>query len=404
MSDEKPTDETGASVKATGGADGTPPSATEGASAPPVQAPEPLVRPHVEPREPPAPATPPAKRSDQARSPVVRFFSGLFTLALLLVMGVGALFYFGREEFVAPGPLAQDAIVIIPSGSGVEGIASTLQGRGVISNSWLFIAAAQLSGDSARLKAGEFAFRAGASMRSVMATIISGQVVQHTLTIPEGLSSAQIVQRLNEDPVLVGSLTTIPPEGSLLPETYLFVRGTTRAQMVDRMQKAMTRALDEAWAARDPALPIRDKRELLVLASVVEKETGVAGERPRVAAVFVNRLRKGMRLQSDPTILYGLYGGSAWTQDRSAIQRSEIDRPNPYNTYQIAGLPPGPIANPGEDALMAVARPAVTAELFFVADGSGGHVFAVTLDEHQRNVARWRAIEQQRRAGQGAGQ
>lgn len=394
MSDEKPTDDTGTSPKATDGAAGTPPSG-----------PAPLVREHVEPRKAAArEAAPPTKWSAQARSPVVRFFSGLFTLAVLGVIAVGALFYFGRQEFVAPGPLATDTIVVIPSGSGVEGIASSLQGRGVISNTWLFIAAAQLSGDSARLKAGEYAFRAGASMRAVMATIVSGQVVQHSITIPEGLSSAQIVQRLSEDPVLLGTLTTIPPEGSLLPETYLFLRGTTRAQMVERMQKAMNRALDEAWVARDPDLPIRDKRDLLVLASVVEKETGIASERPRVAAVFVNRLRKGMRLQSDPTILYGLYGGAAWSQDRSAIQRSEIDRPNPYNTYQIAGLPPGPIANPGADALLAVARPAQTTELFFVADGSGGHVFAVTLDEHQRNVARWRAVEQQRRAGQEAGQ
>ncbi len=402
MSDEKPTDGTGASPKATDGAASTPPS-----TPPASLEPTPLVRPHVAPRavreETGTEGTPAPKRSDQARSPVVRFFSGLFTLAVLGVLGLGALFYFGRQEFVAPGPLAADAIVSIPAGSGVEGIASALQSRGVISNSWLFIAAAQLSGESARLKAGEFAFRAGASMRAVMATIVSGQVVQHTVTIPEGLSSAQVVQRLNEDPVLVGTIAAIPPEGSLLPETYLFVRGTTRAQMVERMQKAMGRAIDEAWVARDPDLPIRDKRELLILASVVEKETGVASERPRVAAVFVNRLRKGMRLQSDPTILYGLYGGAAWTQDRSAIQRSEIDRPNPYNTYQIAGLPPGPIANPGPDALMAVARPAETLELYFVADGSGGHVFAVTLDEHQRNVARWRAVEQQRRAGE-AGQ
>lgn len=402
MSDDKPSEQTGVAGAGSDGAGGAPP-----ASAPQTPpGPEPLVRAHVAPkagRPEEEGSTPPAKRSDQARGPVVRFLSGLFTLAVLLVMGMAALFYFGRQEFVARGPLAEDAIVIIPAGSGVEGIATTLQSRGAISNSWLFIAAAQLSGASPRLKAGEYLVRAGASMQSVMATIVSGQVVQHTLTVPEGLTSAQIVQRLNDDPVLIGRISAIPPEGSLLPETYLFVRGTTRAQMVDRMQKAMNRALDTAWGERDTDVPIRDKRELLILASVVEKETGIASERPMVAAVFTNRLRKGMKLQSDPTILYGLHGGNAWTQDRTLL-RSEMDRPNPYNTYQIAGLPPGPIANPGMDALLAAARPARTLDLYFVADGTGGHVFATTYDEHQRNVAKWRTIEQQRRAGQGADQ
>jgi UPF0755 protein len=249
---------------------------------------------------------------------------------------------------------------------------------------------------SRRLKAGEYAFAPGMSMREVMDLLVSGKAIMHTITLPEGLTSKQIVDRLRADEMLTGDIEAIPPEGSLLPETYAFTRGASRQQILDQMAAAHKRALDEVWANRRSGLPIDTPEELVTLASIVEKETGKADERPRVAAVFVNRLEAGMRLQSDPTVIYGIAAGEG-TLGR-AIRRSDLDAENPYNTYRIDGLPPGPIANPGRAALEAVATPSSTEELYFVADGTGGHVFARTLDEHNRNVARWRQIERQRAA------
>ena len=269
----------------------------------------------------------------------------------------------------------------------------------MISDPWVFLGVSKLYGTENQFKAGEYLFRAHMSMSEVMETIIAGRSVQHSITIPEGLTSAQIVERLNQDPILVGSIATIPPEGALLPETYKFTRGTTRQQMLERMQRSQEQALEDIWARRNPGIPIDSPEDLVVLASIVEKETGRADERTRVAGVFINRLNKRMRLQSDPTILYGIYGGTAWLRPRT-ILRSDMQRSNPYNTYQIDGLPPGPIANPGRESLEAVANPSRTEDLYFVADGTGGHVFATTLDEHNRNVARWREIEQQRRDAQ----
>lgn len=325
----------------------------------------------------------------------------VLTMAVFAILGVGALVYWGSVEYTEPGPLGEDRAVIISPGSGLNAIADTLASHGVISDPWVFLGVSKLYGTEDQLKAGEYLFRAHMSMSEVMETIIAGRSVQHSFTVPEGLTSAQIVDRLNQDPILTGSIATIPPEGALLPETYKFTRGTTRQQMLDRMQRAQEQALEDIWARRNPDIPIDSPEELVVLASIVEKETGKADERTRVAGVFVNRLNKRMRLQSDPTILYGIYGGTAWLRPRT-ILRSDLQRPNPYNTYQIDGLPPGPIANPGRESLEAVANPSRTEDLYFVADGTGGHVFAVTLDEHNRNVARWREIEQQRRDAQPA--
>jgi UPF0755 protein len=226
-----------------------------------------------------------------------------------------------------------------------------------------------------------------------MDTIIEGKVVQHALTFAEGLTSDQIMQRLTENDVLSGNIRDVPREGTLLPETYRFTKGTTREQVIKRMQEAQRRAVQEIWERRSPDLPIKTPEQLVTLASIIEKETGKAEERTRVAAVFVNRLRGKMKLQSDPTIIYGLVGGKVSLG--RPIQKSEIEQPTPYNTYVIDGLPPGPIANPGRASLEAAANPARTKELYFVADGTGGHAFADNYEQHQRNVARLRNLEQQ---------
>ena len=261
-----------------------------------------------------------------------------------------------------------------------------LVSEGVIDQPWVFVGGVFVLKAREDLKAGEYQFKAHASLRDVVATIVEGRVVTHQFTIPEGLTSEQIVARLLDDPVLVGNIKEVPREGSLLPDTYNFTRGVTREQMIQRMQQAQQRVLKEVWDRHSPDLPIKTPDQLVVLASLVEKETGKPEERTRVAAVFVNRLKQKMRLQSDPTIIYGLVGGKG-TLGRP-IMKSEIDQPTPYNTYQIDGLPPGPIANPGRASLEAAANPARTRELYFVADGTGGHAFARDL----------RAASEERRA------
>ena len=243
------------------------------------------------------------------------------------------------------------------------------------------------------LKPGEYSFQKNASLRDVIGTIVEGKVVQHAVTIPEGLTSEQIVARLSDNDIFAGTVREMPREGTLLPETYKFPRGTTREQVIQRMQQAQKRVLAEIWERRNPDIPVKTPEQLVTLASIVEKETGKADERSRVAAVFVNRLRQKMKLQSDPTIIYGLVGGKG-TLGRP-IKRSEIQQPSPYNTYVVDGLPPGPIANPGRASLEAAANPARTRDLFFVADGTGGHTFTETYDQHQKNVAKLRAMEKQ---------
>jgi UPF0755 protein len=243
------------------------------------------------------------------------------------------------------------------------------------------------------LKPGEYSFQKNASLRDVIGTMVEGKVVQHSVTIPEGLTSEQIVTRLSDNDIFAGSVREIPREGTLLPETYKFPRGTSREQVIARMQQTQKRVLAEIWERRSPDIPIKSPEQLVTLASIVEKETGKADERSRVAAVFVNRLRQKIKLQSDPTIIYGLVGGKG-TLGRP-IKRSEIQQPSPYNTYVVDGLPPGPIANPGRASLEAAANPARTRDLFFVADGTGGHAFSDTYDQHQKNVAKLRTMEKQ---------
>jgi UPF0755 protein len=333
----------------------------------------------------------PARRSASARHPLVVIGNAVISAFVLVALAVGIALFFGKQRFEAAGPLAADRIVNIPRGSGMRDIADILSRGGVIDQPWLFIGGVLVLKAREDLKAGEYEFRAHSSMRDVVATIVEGKVVAHQVSIPEGLSSAQIVARLLQDDVLAGDVKEIPREGSLLPDTYNFARGVTREQMVQRMQQAEQRLVREIWDHRAPDLPVKTPEQLVVLASLVEKETGKPEERTRVAAVFVNRLKQKMKLQSDPTIIYGLVGGKG-TLGRP-IMKSEIEQPTPYNTYVIDGLPPGPIANPGRAALEAAANPARTRELYFVADGSGGHVFAETYEQHQKNVARLRSIE-----------
>jgi peptidoglycan lytic transglycosylase G len=335
----------------------------------------------------------PMRNPIRTRNTFVRFGSALFSLVLLIALIGGVTFVVGKQRFDMAGPLAQDKVVVIPRNSGVRDIADQLEREGVIDQPWLFLGGVVMMKAREELKFGEYQFAARASLREVVDIIMQGKVIQHAFTIPEGLTSEQIVARLSENDVLTGNIRDIPREGTLLPETYKFTRGMTREQMIQRMQQQQKRVVQEIWDHRMADLPIRSIEQLVVLASIVEKETGKTEERTRVAAVFVNRLKQKMKLQSDPTIIYGLVGGKG-TLGRP-IMRSEIEQATPYNTYVIEGLPPGPIANPGRASLDAVANPARTKELFFVADGTGGHAFADNYEQHQKNVARLRQIEQQ---------
>ena len=356
-------------------------------------------RPPISPRSPraalePEQVPPPPRRSERARNPFVVFGNAVFTIVLLLMIGAGSAYFYGRQKIEAPGPLQEDKIVNIPSRAGMTDIADILQREGVIDNNrWAFIGSVFALKARSELKPGEYLFQKNASLRDVIGTIVEGKVVQHAVTIPEGLTSEQIVARLSENDVFSGSVRELPREGTLLPETYKFPRGTPREQVILRMQQAQKRVVAETWERRNLDTPIRTPDQLVTLASIIEKETGKADERSRVAAVFINRLRQKIKLQSDPTIIYGLVGGKG-TLGRP-IKRSEIQQPSPYNTYVIDGLPPGPIANPGRASLEAAANPARTRDLFFVADGTGGHAFSDTYDQHQKNVARLRTMEKQ---------
>ena len=376
-------------------------------AAPPPEVPVPVVgepaqpRRRIHPKSPrqalqPEPAPPPPPRSQKARHPLVVVLNFFLMIAVLGVLGAGGAFYFGKVRFTQPGPLTEPTSVVVARGTDLDTIAAQLQRQNVIRSDFIFSTAARLYKAEDELKAGEYLFEPGVSMERVLEDLVTGRSVLHAITFPEGLTSQQIVARLNADPVLTGNIVEVPPEGSLLPDTYKFTRGTSRQQILDQMKRARERAVEEVWARRSPDLPIDTPEELVTLASIVEKETGKADERPRVAAVFINRLRDGMRLQSDPTILYGIFGGNGKPPDRPILQ-SDLDKPTPYNTYQVSGLPPTPIANPGRAALEAVANPSRTDELYFVADGTGGHAFASTLEEHNRNVARWRRVEEARR-------
>lgn len=333
----------------------------------------------------------PSRHSKRARHPVVVVGNAIFTLLIVLSIAAAAVLFIGRQRFEAPGPLAEDKMVNIPRGLGIRDIADLLQREGVIDQPYVFMGGVIALKARGELKYGEYQFTKNSSVADVVDTITEGKVIQHAVTVPEGLTSEQIVARLLENDGLAGQIKEIPREGTLLPETYKFTRGMTREQIIQRMQQAHRRVLQEVWERRMQDLPVKTPEQLVTLASIVEKETGRPDERTRVAAVFVNRLKSRMRLQSDPTIIYGLTGGKGSLG--RPILKSEIEQPTPYNTYVVDGLPPGPIANPGRASLEAAANPARTKELYFVADGTGGHVFSENYTEHQKNVARLRGIE-----------
>jgi UPF0755 protein len=333
---------------------------------------------------PPAPSPPPR----MGRSSV----SGLLTFVLLGALATVGAFAWLLKESRSPGPLAADKVVIIVrEGDDGGGIAGQLERAGVVDNAMWFNVLILLDGNRGALKRGEYAFKAGMSMNEIENELVAHRVVMHKLTIPEGLTSEQIFERLRDDTVLIGDIKEPPREGSLMPDTYYFERGDTRLSILSRMTKMQAKAVEDVWKGRAPDLPIKSPDEMVTLASIVEKETGKADERPRVAGVFINRLEKHMRLGSDPTIVYGLALGRG-TLGRS-ITRADLNQSTPYNTYIIDGLPPGPICNPGKAALEAVANRTRSKDLYFAADGTGGHVFAETLDEHQKNVAHWGQIE-----------
>jgi UPF0755 protein len=304
-------------------------------------------------------------------------------------VAVAGLFY-AHGEYTAPGPLAANKVFIVEQGLSASEIGTALERNGIVSNGRIFALMSQVTGQRRSLKAGEYDFPQGASMQQVMALIASGKAITYKISIPEGFTSEMAVGRVNANEILTGPPAAVPPEGSIMPDTYVFRRGMTRQKLVQDMQAAQTKLLDELWAKRMPVPVIETKEQAVTLASIVEKETAVAEERPVIASVFINRLKKGMRLQSDPTIIYGIVGGKG-RLDR-ALTRTDIQTATPYNTYRINGLPPGPIANPGRAALEAVLNPQPTDYIYFVADGSGGHAFAVTLEEHNRNVRQWRKI------------
>lgn len=328
----------------------------------------------------------------------MRLIGDLITLAIVLVvLAVGGLLWLERVAD-RPGPLAENALVEIPAGSKLREIAGTLEERGVVDSARLFELLARWRmlwrPGAGAPQAGEFDMPAGVSLGAALKRLAEGQPAVRRITVREGLASAEIVSLLAETGDLTGDIAEIPAEGTLMPDTYHYEKGNSRARILAMMQSEAAEALERLWPARAPNLPFDTPEEAVVLASIVEKETGLAGERAEVAGVFVNRLRKGMRLQSDPTVIYAIVRDNGPLG--RPLRRSDLEYDSPYNTYRHAGLPPGPIANPGRAALEAALNPMETEHLYFVADGTGGHAFARTLDEHNRNVARWRQVQRAR--------
>lgn len=356
---------------------------------------------------------PPPRRRRPEGGGLWSFISFLTSTVLLMLAAalVGVFAFFAEAN--RAGPAREDATFMVERGKSAGAIGADLEGQDLIRSELFFRLAVRAYAHGGSLQAGEYAIPAGTSLHDIVTMMAEGRAVQHAVTIPEGYTSAMAMKVIEEADVLTGDMPETPPEGSILPETYHVQRGMTRAALVQQMRDAMDAAVTEIWEGRDPDLPINSPEDMVILASIVEKETGVPDERERVAAVFVNRLRIGMPMQSDPTIIYGVClrmparcrDGRLINERTGAyrtIRESEIALDTGYNTYRIQRLPPTPIANPGRASLEAVTHPADTRDLYFVADGSGGHVFAETDAQHRANVAAWRVIERERLAEEAA--
>ncbi len=335
-------------------------------------------------------------KTKKKRSRSLKLMQMLMSLTFFAAIGIAGFYMFTRLQVDKPGPLTKEVLFTVGKGQGLSVISSRLHKEGIISNRRIFALHAVASKTSKKLKAGKYAIPQAASMQDVLNILVKGKAIFYQVTLPEGWTSEQVVNALKAHPQLAGSIDAIPPEGSLMPDTFQFSEGANRGELLATMAAAQEKYIKKIWPSRQKNLPFKTTREALILASIVEKETGRSNERKRVAGVFVNRLRNGMTLQSDPTIIYGLVGGKG--KLGHPLRRSEMAKKTSYNTYQINGLPPTPIANPGRKAIEAVLNPADTKDLFFVADGTGGHAFAPTIKGHNNNVRKWRKIEAKRRA------
>jgi UPF0755 protein len=326
---------------------------------------------------------------------MLSFFRWTLFFVTLLVAVIGGALFVGHGMLVSEGPLTASKRVVIPRGAGPATMAKVLKDEGVLDHSVLFRVALMVDPSPKPIKAGEYEIPAHASMQSLVELLQSGKVVQRRLTVPEGTTTAEIVALVQKADTLTGDITLDVKEGDLLPETYFYSRNDTRDSVLLRMKEAMEKTVDEAWRKRSAGLPITNRREVVILASMIEKETALPAERPKIAAVFVNRLRIKMKLESDPTTIYGIIGGKG-TLGRD-LTRADLQSASGYNTYVVPALPSGPICNPGRASILAATSPlSRDHSLYFVADGQGGHAFAANIYEHNRNVARWKEVQKQR--------